>query len=169
MIRDMRRNGAQPKDTMHKAEVAMVTGMALLLKMLLILLLSLILMVFGDTILKGIGGAFPLFGSVMQLVLFFKPLYSWFFLTFAFMMIYACVPDRRLRFKDQFPGALFAAVSWNLFSYGFSIYIDHFNGLSNYGSLSAIAVIMLWLYFCMYLLLAGAHLNRFAAKFRREW
>ena len=27
MIRDMRRNGAQPKDTMHKAKVAMVTGM----------------------------------------------------------------------------------------------------------------------------------------------
>ncbi len=27
MLRDIRRNGAQPKDTMHKAKVAMVTGM----------------------------------------------------------------------------------------------------------------------------------------------
>ena len=32
MIRDMRRNGAQPKDTMHKAEVAMVTGMGVVIK-----------------------------------------------------------------------------------------------------------------------------------------
>lgn len=32
MIRDMRRNGAQPKDTMHKAEVAMVTGMGIVIK-----------------------------------------------------------------------------------------------------------------------------------------
>ena len=32
MIRDMRRNGAQPKDTMHKAAVAMVTGMGVVIK-----------------------------------------------------------------------------------------------------------------------------------------
>ena len=32
MIRDIRRNGAQPKDTMHKAEVAMVTGMGVVIK-----------------------------------------------------------------------------------------------------------------------------------------
>lgn len=32
MIRDIRRNGAQPKDTMHKAEVAMVTGMGVVFK-----------------------------------------------------------------------------------------------------------------------------------------
>lgn len=32
MIRDMRRNGAQPKDTMHKADVAMVTGMGVVVK-----------------------------------------------------------------------------------------------------------------------------------------
>ena len=32
MIRDMRRKGAQPKDTMHKAEVAMVTGMGVVIK-----------------------------------------------------------------------------------------------------------------------------------------
>lgn len=32
MIRDMRRNGSQPKDTMHKADVAMVTGMGVVIK-----------------------------------------------------------------------------------------------------------------------------------------
>ena len=32
MIRDISRNGAQPKDTMHKAEVAMVTGMGVVIK-----------------------------------------------------------------------------------------------------------------------------------------
>lgn len=31
MIRDMRRNGAQPKDTMHKASVEMVTGMGVVI------------------------------------------------------------------------------------------------------------------------------------------
>ena len=32
MIRDMRRNGAQPKDTMHKAGVEMSTGMCVVIK-----------------------------------------------------------------------------------------------------------------------------------------
>ena len=32
MIRDMRRNGAQPKDTMHKAGVEMITGMGVVIK-----------------------------------------------------------------------------------------------------------------------------------------
>lgn len=32
MIRDMRRNGSQPKDTMHKADVAMITGMGIVIK-----------------------------------------------------------------------------------------------------------------------------------------
>lgn len=32
MIRDMLRNGAQPKDTMHRAEVALKTGMGVVIK-----------------------------------------------------------------------------------------------------------------------------------------
>ena len=32
MIRDIRRNGAQPKDTMHKAGVALITGMGVVIK-----------------------------------------------------------------------------------------------------------------------------------------
>ena len=39
--------------------------------------------------------------------------------------------------------------------------------LSN-SRLSTIVVIMMWLYFCMYLLLVGAHINRFAGLFRSE-
>ncbi len=32
MIRDIRRNGAQPKDTMHKADAPLVTGMGVVIK-----------------------------------------------------------------------------------------------------------------------------------------
>ena len=55
-----------------------------------------------------------------------------------------------------------------LFSWGFSVYIEQFNDFGVYGSLSTIIVVMMWLYFCMYLLLVGAHINRFAVPFRRE-
>lgn len=135
---------------------------------LIILLLSLIVMVFGRTIVRVLSAHFPLLSHLISLFETLKPLYSWGILTIAFMFLYAFVPNCRLKLRDQFPGALFSAVSWNLFSYVFSIYIENFNGMSIYGSLSTIVVLMLWMYFCMYLLLAGAHINRFAVPFKRE-
>ena len=65
------------------------------------------------------------------------------------------------------PGGLFSSVGWLVFSYLYSLYINHFPGASKvYGSLSAVCLIMLWLYFCMMILLLGAELNKlcFAGK-----
>lgn len=136
--------------------------------MLLLLLVSLVFMVFGNTLVRVLNEYIPVLDEMLNFLVHFKPLFSWGILTVAFMLLYAYVPNMKLKMKDQFPGALFSAIAWNLFSWGFSIYIETFNDMSIYGSLSAIVVIMLWLYFCMYLLLVGAHINRFMVPFRRE-
>lgn len=136
--------------------------------MLILLLVSLLFMVFGNTLVRVLNQYIPVLDELISFLLLFKPLFSWGILTLAFMLIYTYVPNKKMKMKDQFPGALFSAIAWNLFSWGFSIYIETFNGLSIYGSLSAIVVIMLWIYFCMYLLLVGAHINRFMVPFRRE-
>ncbi len=135
--------------------------------MLVLLLMSLILMVFGNMLVRILNTYIPVLDGIWDFLMHFKVLFSWGILTAAFMVIYAYVPNVKLKVKNQFPGALFSAVTWNLFSWGFSIYIDTFNGLSVYGSLTAIVVIMLWIYFCMYLLLIGAHINRFLGACRR--
>ncbi|MFR5151104.1 MAG: YihY/virulence factor BrkB family protein [Ruminococcus sp.] len=63
------------------------------------------------------------------------------------------------------PGALLIAAGWSLFSYFFSIYFDMFPGFSNmYGSLTALIMVMLWLYICMNLLLYGAEINAYFEK-----
>lgn len=136
--------------------------------MLILLLVSLILMVFGNTLVRVLSEYIPVLDELLSFLMLFKPLFSWSILTVAFMVMYAYVPNMKLKVKDQFPGALFSAIAWNLFSWGFSFYIETFNDFSIYGSLSAIVVIMLWLYTCMYLLLVGAHINRFVVPFRRE-
>ena len=62
--------------------------------------------------------------------------------------------------KYQFPGAVFTAFGWTLASFIFSVYMDIFKGFSNmYGSLTTIVLIMLWLYFCMYVMLLGGEIN----------
>lgn len=136
--------------------------------MLLLLLLSLVLMVFGNTLVRVLDEYIPMLEEMVDFLMLFKPLFSWGILTGAFMLIYANVPNVKLKVKNQFPGALFSAIAWNVFSAGFSVYIETFNDFSLYGSLSAIVVIMLWIYTCMYLLLIGAHINRFVVPFRRE-
>ena len=136
--------------------------------LLIVLLLSLVFMVFGTTLVRLLNDRIPILDHLMSIAMHFKPLFSWGILTLVFMVIYAYVPNVKLKLTKQFPGALFTAISWNLFSWGFSAYIEQFNDFGVYGSLSTIIVVMMWLYFCMYLLLVGAHINRFAVPFRRE-
>ena len=51
------------------------------------------------------------------------------------------------------------------FPISFSIYFDMFPGFSNmYGSLTALIMVMLWLYICMNLLLYGAEINAYFEK-----
>ena len=64
---------------------------------------------------------------------------------------------------------MISAVAWSLFSLGFSVYLDYYDGFSNmYGSLTTIILILLWLYFCMYIVLIGAEINAyFEERLRR--
>ena len=41
------------------------------------------------------------------------------------------------------------------------MYVDRFEGLNTYGSLTTIVIIMLYLYFCMYIILIGAYINSY--------
>ena len=69
-----------------------------------------------------------------------------------------CIPRR---FCGHLPGAVFAALGWNVFSFLYSLYINHFpTAASLYGGFAAVCLIMLWLYFCMIILLCGAEINK---------
>ncbi len=86
-----------------------------------------------------------------------------------FTFMYSSTARRSSRIKNgflpHFPGAVFASVGWTLFSYFYSLYITHFPNASYiYGSLAAICLIMLWLYFCMIILLLGAEVNKFLSE-----
>lgn len=46
-------------------------------------------------------------------------------------------------------------------SYGFSLYLNFSEFGNMYGSLTALIMVMLWLYVCMNLLLYGAEINAY--------
>ena len=78
-----------------------------------------------------------------------------------FTAMYTVLPNQDNRFWDALPGALLASVGWLVFSELYSVYVKHFAHLSNvYGSVYAVALSMLWLYFCMAIVFYGGALNR---------
>lgn len=76
-------------------------------------------------------------------------------------LIYTFIPNKKLKFRYQLPGAVLTATAWSLFSWGFSLYLDYFHSYDVYGNLSTLIIIMVWMYTCMLMLLIGAHFNRF--------
>lgn len=82
-------------------------------------------------------------------------------LTGLFSVMYTVFPNREVRWTASLPGAFVTAVLWIAFSHAFTLYVDRFANYSlYYGSLSVIAMAMLWLYVCIYLFFCGGILNR---------
>lgn len=121
---------------------------------------SLILLVFGSAIQHVFLRHFPFLSHLSFLLVSVRTLLALGILIIFFTWLYTFLPYERLRLKYQLPGAIFSTVAWVLFSFGFSIYFSQFSRYSYmYGSLAAVVILMLWLYFCICILFLGAELN----------
>lgn len=136
---------------------------------LLVVLLTLVLHVFGNTVQKLIHST----GDPRFLKWIGWVDWSFFVLvgaqTLLFTAINMFLPCRRNGFRESLPGALFASLGWMTFSSLFSIYVEHFSRYTNiYGSVYAVALGMLWLYMCVSIVFYGAALNRFLMESRKS-
>ncbi|HIW80484.1 MAG TPA: YihY/virulence factor BrkB family protein [Candidatus Acetatifactor stercoripullorum] len=129
--------------------------------MLVVLILSLFIMVFGNQLVELLLYRVPQLQILVSFLMNFRFLLVWAILTLLFSAVYAYVPNEKLAFGEQVPGAAFAAVVWSVFSWGFSLYVERTESYSIYGSLSLIVIVMVWMYFCMYIIMIGAYLNRY--------
>ena len=76
--------------------------------------------------------------------------------------MYAYLPSHKEEIKTRVVGALAASAGWMAFTAAFSLYVSRADGYSRlYGSLAAVALAMLWLYFCMYIFFLGGELNEY--------
>ena len=74
-------------------------------------------------------------------------------------------PIHTIPFRNTLPGAVFTSIVWRVFSSVYGLYLRLFSGAQRlYGTLSAVAVTLLWLYFCVEILLLGAILNRIVSE-----
>lgn len=131
----------------------------------LVLMLTLMLHVFGNTIIEfllQIDNPVVVFAvDILNLRFFFLL----FLQTLLFTLIFMVLPNRKNRFMQSLPGGLLTSIGWMIFSNLYSIYVEHFPRYANiYGSVYAVAVTMLWLYSCLSILFYGGALNRLLLK-----
>lgn len=75
--------------------------------------------------------------------------------------LYRLAPDRKRPGWDFFrPGTIAASLLWLAGSSAFSFYAAHFGAYDRtYGSVGAVAIMLVWFYVSAYIILAGAELN----------
>ncbi len=89
--------------------------------------------------------------------------------TALFAGFYSFLPARRRSFRGSLPGAAMAALGWLVSSKLFSVYVAWFSGYTNvFGTIYALALGMLWLYFCISMIFYGAALNRWLLERKRK-
>ena len=137
-----------------------ITSAIYTLAFAVIIVVSLGLLVFGNRLYLIISTQFPLINDLAVAIIGLRTIFSLALYTGLFLLLYIVIPNRKTKFLNELPGAMIAATGWMLYSYLYSIYIDNFARYSAmYGSLTAIVLLMLWLYFCMYILFIGAEIN----------
>ena len=124
------------------------------------IVMGLVLAVFGNSLGIFLGKHFHVLHDTIEFVLHLKTVTTFCGSFVCSMLVYQYLPNKKNKITEQIPGAIFTALAWLAISFVFSIYLTVFRSFSGlYGSMTAIVLVMLWLYFCMYALLLGGILN----------
>ena len=154
-----------PRSYLRKKLICM--GYTFLL--LIVMILTLVLHVFGNTLLNMLYKLrIPLVGWLTS-VIDFRFLLLLVLQSLLFAAMYTVIPNQKNKFAASVPGALLAAIGWLVFADVFSMYVERFPRFSYiYGSVYAIALCMLWLYFCISIIFYGGALNAWLARKNRS-
>lgn len=133
---------------------------------LLMLLLTLVISVFGTTIVQMLPGTRLL--RIVAEVVDLRFLLLLLLQTALFSAMFAALPNCRNTLRQSLPGAVLASVGWLVFSDLYSIYVEHFSRYANiFGSVYGVALSMLWLYCCICIVFYGGVLNRYLQTHRK--
>jgi membrane protein len=147
------------KETRHAIFLRIISTLYTLVFAIMVIA-TMVLFVFGNRLYLWIEQRFPVLMDMALVIISLRTIVGLVILLTFFLLIYVVIPNRKTRIMNELPGAMVCAAGWMGFSYAFSFYIDNFSNYSSmYGSLTAIVLFMLWMYFCMYILFIGAEVN----------
>lgn len=132
---------------------------------IVILVVALLLITFGRSIADFLQNKYAYLSTTLSIVFKLRLLWQIIALFIVFLLMYKFVPNHKVKFRNQIPGAIFSAVGWCIVSWIFAGYLDVFKNFSViYGSLTSIMLLMIWVYWCMYILLLGGEINSYKSN-----
>lgn len=151
----------QSKETRNYVYLRLRSSIYTLL-FLLVIISCLLLAVFGNRISIFVEMNVPVLQKAVEFLIRIRTSLTVGVMMLFCMLLYRFLPDVKIKtkWKHQIPGSVCSAIGWQIISLIFSVYLDIFEGFSTmYGSLTTIVLVMLWLYFCMYMILFGGVIN----------
>ena len=136
---------------------------------LLALVFTLVVVVSTPEVLGFLQGAFGIDALGVSIYFYLRFILILVVFLFLLVILYSVVPNRRVKFRQAFPGALAASVGWVVVSMAFSLYVSNIGRYSLlYGTIGAIVVLLLWLYFTGMVLVAGSEFNYLVMRLRQK-
>ncbi|OON94160.1 MAG: hypothetical protein ATN32_08405 [Candidatus Epulonipiscium fishelsonii] len=130
--------------------------------LIILVIIMMISVVFGRTIglliLEYALGNYPRYYAFVWDIS--RWIISWSLLILGAKIIHNVIPKKCIGECSIWPGIIFTAIGWHIFSSVFGIYIDNFSNYNQmYGSIGSVFILLIWLYTNSMLILIGAEVN----------
>lgn len=121
---------------------------------------ALIIVLYGGNIAQFVGNHTGLSDITVMLWRVVQWPIAFFFVVYAFALMYYWGPDVDQQWQWITPGSLLGVLTWLGVSILFRVYLHYFNSYSKtYGSLGAVIVLLFWLYITGLAILIGGEIN----------
>lgn len=144
-----------------------ILALGLMLILVLVIALALVLAVFGRVLGEFVFNFFGIseYLSSWNVIRWVITSITFFIGLFA---LYMLAPNQKVRATEAVWGTLFATVTWQIVSLGFSYYVNTLGNYSaTYGSLGTVIILMIWFYLSGIIITTGGVLNAF--MMHRTW
>lgn len=147
--------------------VRRIIGFAVILVLGISIILILMVLAFSEFIITQVSGYIELNIFNDYLIRYLPYAFAFAYLVLIFTAVYYFASGRSGKIRHAISAGLFTTIVWLLFSFVYSFYINNFSSYSViYGSLTAVILLLLWLYFMTQVLLIGAFLHRELLRFK---
>lgn len=140
--------------------VTFIVSIFLTFGLIFSLIIALVMPVFGNVILNLLNHFTTVPESIQSGLHILRWLIAVTVISIVLSFLYHTAPNIHLPFRQVIIGAITATILWLIFSFGFSVYVNHFSHYaSTYGSLGGVIILMLWLHFTGMALIIGGEIN----------
>lgn len=140
--------------------IARLISIGLTIAMVIVIIISLLLPLFGKMIGTYVFSLIDLSDSFLGMWNLLRWILSSAVIFIVLIAIYTLAPNIKIKITNVISGAIFATICWQLVSLGFSYYVNNLGNYSaTYGSLGTVIILMIWFYISGIIIITGGVIN----------